>query len=249
MGFVFLGSILTKSASWFDATGLVVTRKMRILALDSATSACSAAVLCDGEITAHRYEEMSRGQAESLIPMIADTMSAAELEFDLLDAIAVTVGPGAYTGVRIGLSTAQSLALASGKPLVGVTTFEAVFAAQGETFTPCLVALDTKREDLYIQLFDATGEALTEALAVEEKQISMAVSVHGIKVVGDAAERAARALNDAGIAAKMHYGPMLPDASWIARIAAGRFSEGALVPVEPIYLRAPDVGPPPKPIA
>ena len=222
---------------------------MRILALDSATSACSVAVFCDKEVIAHRYEEMSRGQAETLIPMVADAMSAAGLEFDALDAIAVTMGPGAFTGVRIGLSTAQSLALAADKPLVGVTTLEAVFAAQGQASTPFLVALDTKRTDIYAQLFDSDGEALTEPLALEEDKISMAVSMHGIGVVGDAADRAARALNKAGIAAKRHWGPMLPDASWVARIAAGRFSAGDLVPVEPIYLRAPDVGPPPKPLA
>ena len=222
---------------------------MRILALDSATSACSVAVFCDKEVIAHRYEEMSRGQAETLIPMVADAMSAAGLEFDALDAIAVTMGPGAFTGVRIGLSTAQSLALAADKPLVGVTTLEAVFAAQGPASAPFLVALDTKRTDIYAQLFDSDGKALTEPLAVEEDKISMAVSMHGIGGVGDAADRAARALNKAGIAAKRHCGPMLPDASWVARIAAGRFSAGDLDPVEPIYLRAPDVGPPPKPLA
>ena len=222
---------------------------MRILALDSATSACSVAVFCDDEVIAHGYEEMSRGQAETLIPMVADAMSAAGLVFDALDAIAVTMGPGAFTGVRIGLSTAQSLALAADKPLVGVTTLEAVFAAQGQASTPFLVALDTKRTDIYAQLFDSDGEALTEPLAVEEDKISMAVSMHGIGVVGDAADRAVRALNKAGVAAKRHCGPMLPDAFWVARIAAGRFIAGDLVPVEPIYLRAPDVGPLPKPIA
>ena len=84
---------------------------------------------------------------------------------------------------------------------------------------------------------------------MEEDKISMAVSMHGIGVVGDAADRAVRALNKAGVAAKRHCGPMLPDAFWVARIAAGRFSAGDLVPVEPIYLRAPDVGSLPKPIA
>ena len=73
-----------------------------ILALDSATSACSVAVLQDGEIKAHSYEEMSRGQAEALIPMIADTMSTVGLAFEDLNAIGVTVGPGAFTGSGLG---------------------------------------------------------------------------------------------------------------------------------------------------
>ncbi|MEC8200622.1 MAG: tRNA (adenosine(37)-N6)-threonylcarbamoyltransferase complex dimerization subunit type 1 TsaB, partial [Pseudomonadota bacterium] len=156
-----------------------------ILALDSATSACSVAVLQDGEIKAHSYEEMSRGQAEALVPMIADTMSTAGLAFEDLDAIGVTVGPGAFTGVRIGLSTAQFLALASGKPLIGATTLETVLVAQGEAHEPILVALDTKRTDIYVQLFAAGGGALTAPLALEEDQISTAVSLNGISVVGD----------------------------------------------------------------
>jgi len=219
---------------------------MCILALDSATSACSAAVRCGGEIRAHRYEEMSRGQAEVLVPMIADAMSTAGLAFKDLEAIAVTVGPGAFTGVRIGLSTAQSLALASDKPLVGVTTFEAVYAAQGEVSAPLLVALDTKRSDIYVQLFDPEGNAATAPLALEEEQIASVVSADRVSVAGDAADRAARALNDAGVVAEQTVGPKLPDARWIAEIAAGRLSAGDLRPIEPLYLRAPDVGPPPK---
>lgn len=217
-----------------------------ILALDSATSACSVAVMQDGEIKAHSYEEMSRGQAEALVPMIADTMSTAGLAFEELHAIGVTVGPGAFTGVRIGLSTAQSLALASGKPLIGATTLETVLAAQGEAQAPILVALDTKRTDIYVQLFAAGGEALTAPLALEEDQISTAVSLNGISVVGDAADRALHALHGSGITAKELTGPKLPDARWLARIVTHRVGAGNPVPVAPLYLRPPDVGPPSK---
>ena len=217
-----------------------------ILALDSATSACSVAVMQDGEIKAHSYEEMSRGQAEALVPMIADTMSTAGLAFEELHAIGVTVGPGAFTGVRIGLSTAQSLALASGKPLIGATTLETVLAAQGEAQAPILVALDTKRTDIYVQLFAADGGALTAPLALEEDQISTAVSLNGISVVGDAADRALHALHGSGITAKELTGPKLPDARWLARIVSHRVGADNPVPVAPLYLRPPDVGPPSK---
>ena len=215
-----------------------------ILALDSATSACSVAVLQNGEIKAHSYEEMSRGQAEALVPMIADTMSTAGLAFEDLDLIGVTVGPGAFTGVRIGLSTAQSLALASGKPLIGATTLETVLAAQGEAQAPVLVALDTKRTDIYVQLFAAGGGALTAPLALEADQISTAVSLNGISVVGDAADRALHALHESRITAKELTGPKLPDARWLARIVSHRVGADNPVPVAPLYLRPPDVGPP-----
>ena len=136
--------------------------------------------------------------------------------------------------------------MASGKPLIGATTLETVFAAQGEAQAPILVALDTKRTDIYVQLFAAGGGALTAPLALEADQISNAVSLNGISVVGDAADRALHALHGSGITANELTGPKLPDARWLARIVMHRVGAGNPVPVAPLYLRPPDVGPPSK---
>jgi tRNA threonylcarbamoyl adenosine modification protein YeaZ len=100
-----------------------------VLGLDATGSACSAALLRDDRALAHRFAAMERGQAEALVPMIASVLAEAALPVAALDLIAVTVGPGAFTGVRIGLAAARGLALASGVPALGVTSFAAVAAA------------------------------------------------------------------------------------------------------------------------
>ncbi len=99
---------------------------MRILALDTATSACSAALWHDGRVCARRLVRMERGQSEALMPMVLDVLAEAGCGFSQLDLLAVTVGPGAFTGLRIGLAAARGMALASGIPCLGVTTLEAV---------------------------------------------------------------------------------------------------------------------------
>ncbi|MCB2100253.1 MAG: tRNA (adenosine(37)-N6)-threonylcarbamoyltransferase complex dimerization subunit type 1 TsaB, partial [Rhodobacterales bacterium] len=104
-------------------------RSATLLALDSATGACSAAVRAGGALVAHRFQAMARGQAEALMPMAAEVLAEAGLTATDLDGVAVTRGPGAFTGLRIGLSAARGLALAAGVPCLGVTTFQALAEA------------------------------------------------------------------------------------------------------------------------
>jgi len=99
---------------------------VRILAFDTALGACSAAVWADGLVLARAFEPRSRGHAEALLPMIEAVLAEAGLRLDALDRLAVTVGPGSFAGTRVGLAAARGLALATGLPLVGVTTLEAV---------------------------------------------------------------------------------------------------------------------------
>ncbi len=103
---------------------------MRVLAIDTALAACSAAVLDldRGGILAHASRLMERGHAEALMPMVAQVMSEAKLEFGELDRIAVTIGPGSFTGMRVGVAAARGIALAAAKPIVALTTL-ASFAA------------------------------------------------------------------------------------------------------------------------
>ena len=99
---------------------------MKVLALDTATASCSVAVMCDGDIRARQFTTMDRGQAEALMPMVEWAMAEARLDFRNLDLVATTVGPGSFTGLRVGLAAARGLALAARLPIVGVTTLEAL---------------------------------------------------------------------------------------------------------------------------
>lgn len=207
-----------------------------VLALDSATTACSAAVWRDGRVLARRFESMPRGQSEALIPMVQAVMAEGGLDFPDLDLIAVTVGPGAFTGLRIGLAAARALALAADLPCLGVTTLEAVAAAAGPGEAPLLVALETKRTDLYVQTFAPDGMPLDKPRALPPEDL--AALVGPLRLVGDGKERARSLLPGA----VMLDSPAEPDAAVVAAIAAGRWKKGERPPPPaPLYLRPPDV--------
>jgi len=104
---------------------------MIVLAIDTSLDACSVAILRDGVVLASCSEPMQRGQAERLAPMVQEIAQGAGIAFADLDRIAVTTGPGSFTGVRVGLSFARALALAVGKPCIGVSTLEALALAEG----------------------------------------------------------------------------------------------------------------------
>ena len=98
---------------------------MIVLGIDTALDACSVALVRDGETLAEISEPMTRGQAERLAPMVRDAVARAGVSYAVIDRVAVTTGPGSFTGVRVGLSFARALALAIGKPCIGVSTLEA----------------------------------------------------------------------------------------------------------------------------
>src|SRR5438045_8275538 len=137
---------------------------MRILAIDTALEACSAAVLETGRaaIIAAETQVMARGHAEALMPMIARVMDAAHTEFAELDRIAVTVGPGSFTGLRVGISAARGIALAAGKPAVGLSTLAALAAPLIATDdgTQVVAAIDARHEHIYLQVFGVNGRTL-----------------------------------------------------------------------------------------
>ena len=186
---------------------------MLVLGIDSATSACSAAVLRDGRVIAREFEEMMRGQAEALVPMIARVLQVAAISVVELDLIATTVGPGAYTGVRIGLSTAQTLSLAAGVPLIGVTTLEAVARATGPRENDVLVVMETKRADFYAQLFYADGTTGADPASMTASELLEIVPGSAVRLAGDAAERAADVFRGAGKTVEEVFSDGLPDAN------------------------------------
>ena len=221
-----------------------------ILALDTATNACSAAVLVDGKIIASRYEEMVRGHAERLVPMVAEITEESEIPIKSINLVAVTVGPGAFTGIRVGLAAARGFALSAGEPCLGLTTLEVMAADICSRPFYTLIALDSRREDVYFQIFDSRGAALTEASVALPEQVSVIASQHitnvtRIVLAGDGVLVVSEYLKKLGIQSEIS--PVrYPQASVLAKLAASRLSLGNIVTnAAPIYLRPPDAVLPP----
>jgi tRNA threonylcarbamoyladenosine biosynthesis protein TsaB len=212
------------------------------LAFDTAGSACSVAVGRGELVLAHERREMRHGHAEALLPMIDRVVEAANLVPADLGVVAVSVGPGGFTGIRAGLAAAQGLALASRARLVGVTSFAAVAALTPKNEMALVVALDSRREDLYIQLFDAAGyscgEPATVLPAELDRVVAAAVGDAPLRIAGDAVEPAAAALN--GRVNVTVIVESAPDALGV--LAAARLRGGAAeMTARPLYLRPPDI--------
>lgn len=105
---------------------------MLVLGIDTSLDACSVAIVRDGETLAHLQETMNKGQAERLAPMVREAAQHAGIAFADVDRVVVTTGPGSFTGVRVGLSFARTLALSIGKPCLGVSTLEGLALEEGE---------------------------------------------------------------------------------------------------------------------
>src|SRR3569832_2030440 len=137
---------------------------MLILAIDTALDACSAAVLDTetADLLAQEQSFMKRGHAEALMPMIARVMQSANLAFTALDRIAVTAGPGSFTGLRVGISAARGLALAAKRPAVGLTTLSAYAApiVGRSGSAPVISAIDARHDHVYFQLVAGDGSQL-----------------------------------------------------------------------------------------
>jgi tRNA threonylcarbamoyladenosine biosynthesis protein TsaB len=214
-----------------------------VLAFDTAGAACSVVVGHGENVLAAEHQAMRHGHAEALLPMIDRVMATAGLSPRDLDAVAVSVGPGGFTGIRAGLAAAHGLALAAGAQLIGVTSFAAVAAPAGQADTQLLVALDSRRDDYYVQFFAGSGEPLAEPQAVLPNAlatfVTAAVGEAALRIAGDRAEAAAALL--ARRAAIEILPNSAPEAHGVLA-AAGRRT--ATTAVRPLYLRPPDVTPP-----
>ena len=166
---------------------------MRVLAIDTALNGCVTGVLdTDSGECFSVSEQMARGQAEKLVPLIQSVLVNARADFVDLGLIATTVGPGAFTGLRIGLSTARALGLALNIPVIGVTTLgvlAAAYLAARADDKNFLVLIETKRTDFYGQYFSAEGAALSEPFALPAEIIAETYLGQAIALLGDANER------------------------------------------------------------
>jgi tRNA threonylcarbamoyladenosine biosynthesis protein TsaB len=220
-----------------------------VLALDSAGSGCSVVLAAGETVLAAERCANARGQAERLLPIVDAAMRKSGLSAAALDIVGATIGPGSFTGIRIGLAAVRGIALATGAQSVGVTGFEAVAAnfaprahERGAGFL--LIALESRREDLYIQLFDHAhhplGDPIATMPAALDKALRGLIGEAPLLVVGDAAQRAAHTL--LARTGTIVVEGSAPDATGVLRAVLRRARSGKLhAPPLPLYLRPPDI--------
>lgn len=246
---------------------------MNILGLDTCFDACSVALVRGrAGCVVSRFETMATGHAERLIPMIGEVMEEAGLAFAALDRIAVTYGPGTFTGTRIAVAAARSLAMATGKPLVGATSLwvMAEDIAQGmsgansqatpvgqpadwqadrpddgpDDLPDILIATDARRDEVYFQHFSA-GAPLGDPTVMSPRQVAERLPQdRTIIVAGSGAEAiAAAAAEGRCIDLRAIRPDLLPDARFLAQLALRL--DPPSHPVSPLYLRPADAKPQP----
>ena len=206
---------------------------MIVLGLDTAVGACSVAVLADGQPLAVLSEPMTRGHQERLASMAREAMDQAGAAFAALDRVGVTVGPGSFTGLRVGLAFAKGLALALDIPCVGVSVLEALAASEpGADLT--LTVIDARRGQLYLQAFvDGRAVMAPDVLTIEAAAARAAEFRPSSQtiIVGSGAP-----LLEGLIAGARIVGRAAPDPVALTRLAMGK----PAAPARPLYLRAPD---------
>ncbi len=209
---------------------------MNVLAFDCAVGPTSVALWRDGILAARADDARPQGQAEALVPMIGGVLTRGGLAPVGVDRIAVTLGPGSFTGVRIAVSAARGLGLATGRPVFGLSTLEVMAACLAPDARPTLVAIDARRGEVYAQLFAPDGSPMGPPQARALDGIENLLPAGPLRLAGSGAilvaERAGRPdLALVEIAA--------PDAAVLAALVAAR-PDTMPPPPEPIYLRAPD---------
>jgi tRNA threonylcarbamoyladenosine biosynthesis protein TsaB len=224
---------------------------MLILAIDTALDACAAAVLDTeaGQLIAQESQAMKRGHAEALMPLIGRVIAASGTAFASLSRVAVTTGPGSFTGLRVGLSAARGIALAANIPVVGVTTLTAYAApiVSQNAEHPVISVIDARHDQVYLQVVSGNGSALVRPRVAPMEEALEACRFGAPYVVGNAAgllgERwPSQAVPPAGVDMQP-----APDIAWVGWLGAAVSPNTA--PARPFYLRAPDAKPPKERLA
>ncbi len=206
---------------------------MKILAFDTSMAACSAAVSEDGRILARRHEAMAMGQAERLAPMIAEAMTEAGIAFAELDRIAVTTGPGTFTGVRIGLAMARGFGVSLGIPVTGINSLAAIAINEASRDIPLIVTADARNNEFYLAVFDEAPEPRI----VRREDLGQLLPHDPFRLLGSGA---GMIMGDFPHAQRSPAGDV-PSAQNFIRIAARLDPSGH--PPDPLYLRQPDIKP------
>ena len=215
---------------------------MKLLAIDTAANLCAVCVFdADAGEVARAVRDIGKGHAEILMDVISEALARGKGDFAGLGAVAVSIGPGSFTGVRVGVSVARGLALALKIPAAGVSTLEALaFEARELTGDkPVLTVIDGGRDGIYAAIYDSFGKIAYAPLVAQLDKIAE-LAVGGVTVLaGSAARRVAEKVPSQ----RFLFGPQLPtaDVATYAKVALANGFTGDKP--RPLYLRAPDARP------
>lgn len=218
---------------------------MRVLAIDTALGQCAACVLDTTEPDPLALETlaMERGHAEALIPLLDRVMSRVEGSFGSLDRVVVTIGPGSFTGLRVGIAAARAVGLGTGRPTVGVTTLSALMSPLVEAGSTRLVAaaIEARGGRVFVQAIAPSGRLVIPPSVMTYRHVVRALGSGSVTLVGSGAPAVAEEARGVGLDARLYSAGPLPDIRWVARLGAAADPDQALA--KPLYLAAPDARP------
>jgi tRNA threonylcarbamoyl adenosine modification protein YeaZ len=218
---------------------------MKILAIDTALPAVSVCVLDSAEALPDVVESvaMERGHAEALLPMIDRVMARVDGGFSALGRIAVTVGPGSFTGLRVGIAAARAIGIACGVPTVGVSTLAALAAPLilDEKPDVIAVAIDAKHGNVYFVAFEPGGRMLKPPHLSTVREAVHSLEGRAVRLAGSGAPMLAIEAWSQGISAEVAGSTTVPDIAFVARL--GLIADPDSAPARPLYLKPPDAKP------
>ena len=218
---------------------------MRVLGIDTALAACSACVVDAGDPEPLSSESlgMDRGHAEALLPLIDRVVSQVDGSFESLDRVAVTIGPGSYTGLRVGISAARAIGLAAGIPVIGVSTLSALLAPlmASETRKLLAAAVDAKHGQIYFQAIAPGGRTIIPPSVLSIREAVRLMGSGPVLMSGSGAPAVANEAWAQGVDVTVHEARPAPDVAWVARL--GAVADPAQALPKPLYLKGPDAKP------
>lgn len=216
---------------------------MKILAIDTALPAVSACVLDDSADSPEAQETipMERGHAEALLPLIERVMARVEGGFEALGRVAVTVGPGSFTGLRVGIAAARAIGIACGIPVTGVSTLAALAAPLILEQKPGLVAvaIDARHGNVYFAAFGPDGRAIIPPRIASVREAVRSLGAGPVRLAGSGAPLLAIEAAATGTEAEIAGENVGLDIVFVAKL--GLLADPIMAPPRPLYLKAPDV--------